>query len=148
METVATCAACLLFVSLSRATLCFVLAHCLHRKVSDSLLFPAWEGPGEMIRMSMCVCVCVCVCVCIIYIHPSASLEIRMLVGSPSVRSTICLLGGELGEFQHIYVFLQYIYIHVHATIHANTCLLPLELIVGGFYSEVALSSDSAANRC
>ena len=55
METVATCLACLLFVTLARAGLCFALKNCFHRAVSDSLLFPAWEGPGEikMIRASV-----------------------------------------------------------------------------------------------
>jgi hypothetical protein len=48
VETVATCLACLLFVTLARAGLCFALKNCFHRAVSDSLLFPAWEGPGEM----------------------------------------------------------------------------------------------------
>jgi len=55
VETVATCLACLLFVTLARAGLCFALKNCFHRAVSDSLLFPAWEGPGEikMIRASV-----------------------------------------------------------------------------------------------
>lgn len=46
IETLATCVACLLMVSISRATLCLLLRHTFRAAtVSESLQWPNWEGP-------------------------------------------------------------------------------------------------------
>ena len=50
IKTFLTCVGCLAVVSGMREALCCIIKGC-HRPISDSLLFPAWEGPVVLMQV-------------------------------------------------------------------------------------------------